>query len=216
MQSTVEARRLYPGGAFLGNQFQPSTGTANQGASSLVTDSQCGFVVLFQDDDEEAPPPPNQSPRPALRRGRIPLGGEFQVLSYSSWWYNEPSAIQLADGSYVVTWTSCGSNGGDNSGTSIQAHRFAADWQPVGVTFQVNSYTSDWQKRPMVANSPEGGSSIACSSPGSYGPDNRGYSVQVQRYAAGGQPRGSETQVNTRRRRTKSCRSSPRTTRETS
>ena len=154
------------------------------------------IVVLFQDDD--ASPPSRTSLRGRrYDAGGFPLGGEFQVLSYSSWWYNEPSAIQLADGSYVVTWTSGGSNGGDNSGTSIQAHRFAADWQPVGVTFQVNSYTSDWQKRPMVANSPEGGFVISWSSPGSYGPDNRGYSVQVQRYAAGGQPRGSETQVNT-------------------
>ena len=44
----------------------------------------------------------------------------------------------LADGGFVVTWSSAGQDG---SGLGIYGQRYAADGTPVGSEFRVNTYT---------------------------------------------------------------------------
>ena len=72
-----------------------------------------------------------------------------------------------------------------------------ADGDPVGSEFQVNTYTTSFQRRPSVAMDADGDFVVVYSSIGSNGTDT-GYSVQGQRYNADGTTAGSEFQVNTR------------------
>lgn len=65
---------------------------------------------------------------------------------------------------------------------------------------QVNSYTTDDQRRPHVVVEEDGDFLILWDSMGSSGTDTWGTSIQGQRYASDGSPVGSEFQVNTETR----------------
>jgi hypothetical protein len=65
--------------------------------------------------------------------------------------------------------------------TSIQAQ--APD--PVGEQFQVNSYTTNSQKEPAVAATPQGNFVVVWRRDGSVGTDTSSYSIQGQRYSSG-------------------------------
>ena len=62
-----------------------------------------------------------------------------------------PSVAADADGDFVVVWESDGSSGTDTSCTSIQGQRYASTGAPQGAQFQVNTYTTSYQRRPAVA-----------------------------------------------------------------
>ncbi len=129
-------------------------------------------------------------------QGAVAVGGEFQVNSYTAENQIGHSAALLADGGFVVMWSSNGSSGSDSSGYSIQGQRYAADGTPVGGEFQVNSYTDDHQSGPAVAALADGGFVALWDSKGSSGSDTSGYSIQGQRYAPGGTVVGEQFQVN--------------------
>ena len=64
---------------------------------------------------------------------------------------------------------------------------------PAGSEFQVNSYTTDYQRSPSVALDANGNFVVAWQS---YGQDGSSYGVFGQRFNATGVPQGSEFQVN--------------------
>jgi hypothetical protein len=70
----------------------------------------------------------------------------------------------------------------------------SAQPQPAGGEFQVNAYTTDFQRNPAVAFDPAGNFIVVWDSAGQDGND-RG--IFGQRYDAAGAPRGGEFQVNT-------------------
>lgn len=125
-----------------------------------------------------------------------PNGDQFQVNSYTTSFQPFPDVAVAPSGEFVVTWTSAGSPGNDQSYTSIQAQRLAVDGSPLGGQFQVNTSTMLIQMQPKVDTGPDGSFVIAWSGFGSTGND-RGYSVQAQRFAADGVPQGGQFQVNT-------------------
>jgi len=65
-----------------------------------------------------------------------------------------------------------------------------------GSDFQVSSYTTTGQYHPHVASDSSGNFVVVWQSLGSAGTDSYGYSVQGQRYNAGGSPNGGQFQVN--------------------
>jgi hypothetical protein len=91
----------------------------------------------------------------------VPVGGQFQVNTYTSGFQSMPAVATLADGSFVVVWQSDGSLGDDNSLTSIQARRFGNDAQPVGPEFQVNNEIMGFQYEAAVAAQDDGGFVVA-------------------------------------------------------
>ncbi len=129
-------------------------------------------------------------------QGAVPVGGEFQINSYTTSGQYQPSVATLAGGGFVALWESYGSSGSDSSGDSIQGQRYAADGTPLGREFQVNSYTASNQSGPSVAALADGGFVAMWYSYGSSGSDSSSYSIQGQRYAADGTPLGGEFQVN--------------------
>ncbi|MCP3960896.1 MAG: ricin-type beta-trefoil lectin domain protein [bacterium] len=130
-------------------------------------------------------------------QGPVPAGVEFQVNTYTADWQGLSAISVLADGGFVVVWTSDGSNGSDSSEHSIQGQRFAAGGAAVGEEFQVNTYTTDNQEYPQVSALADGGFVVIWTSIGSSGSDSSGSSIQGQRYAADGIAVGEELQINT-------------------
>ncbi len=131
-------------------------------------------------------------PPPAFGQAAAPTGGELQVNTYTAGNQEYPAISRLAGDGYVVVWQSDGSSGSDDSETSIQGQRYAADGTAAGAEIQVNTYTSEEQRRPAVAGLRGGGFVVAWQNVGS-----GATSIQSRRFDAGGEPAGGELQVNT-------------------
>jgi Ca2+-binding RTX toxin-like protein len=97
----------------------------------------------------------------------------------------------LADGGHVVTWTSAGQDG---SGSGIYMQRFDADGEPVGSETLVNTTTANDQGFSSVAALTGGGFVVTWTS---VGQDGSFGGIYMQRFSGNGNPRGSETLVNT-------------------
>jgi hypothetical protein len=130
---------------------------------------------------------------------QLPLilqGGEFQVNTYTTDAQTHPSGAALGGGRFVVAWESLGSPAEDPS-QSIRGRRYDAAGAPVGSDFQVNTYTTSYQRRPSVAADADGNFVVVWQSEGSSGSDTDGFSIQCRRYDAAGVPLGANFQVNT-------------------
>ena len=121
----------------------------------------------------------------------VPLGGEFQVHTYTTNAQRNASVAMNAAGDFVVVWQSYSQDG---SGYGVYAQRFNASGNPVGSEFQVNTYTTSFQVNPHVAMNAAGDFVVAWQS---YSQDGWGYGVYAQRFDASGNPVGSEFQVHT-------------------
>jgi len=104
-----------------------------------------------------------------------------------------PEIAALANGSYVVTWSSLGQDG---SGYAVYARVFAADGTPAGDEFQANTHTSNNQLNPTITGLNDGGFVITWSSYGQDGGSEESWGIFSQRYDATGTPVGGEFQVN--------------------
>ncbi|MGB5514294.1 MAG: hypothetical protein WBO69_06015 [Thermoanaerobaculia bacterium] len=133
----------------------------------------------------------------ALGEQTFPIGGEFQVNTYTDRGQYFPAVASDPEGNFVVVWQSFGSSGTDSSNFSIQGQRYDSDGSPIGGEFQVNTYTSNRQEFASVAVDGAGAFVVVWASSGSSGTDNSSYSVQGQRYDSDGSPSGSQFQVNT-------------------
>jgi hypothetical protein len=167
----------------VGNQFQVNTITAgSQFSPAMASDAAGDFVVVWKE--------------PGIQAQRYdvtgtPLGGQFQVNSYTTGYPDRPAVAVDPMGNFVVAWQGYGSPGTDTSGYSIQARRFDATGAPLGAQFQVNSITTDSQRRPAVGVDATGNFVVTWRS-GNGNPS----SIRGQRYDAAGVPLGGEFQVN--------------------
>ena len=84
----------------------------------------------------------------------IPRGGEFQINSYTTSYQVNPVVASDAHGDFVVVWTSY--SGQDGNATGVFGRHFDASGAPFGADFQVNSYTTGYQTRAVVASSAHG------------------------------------------------------------
>ena len=86
-----------------------------------------------------------------------PLGNEFTINSSSS------ETTALADGRFVVVWSS--DNPGDGDGSAVFARIFGSDCMPSGDEFIVNSTTAGQQELPSVAAWADGRFVVSWESP---------------------------------------------------
>src|SRR5207244_6596259 len=70
-----------------------------------------------------------------------PVGGQFQVNTYTTGDQYHPTVAGDGAGNFVVVWESKGSAGSDTSGRSIQGQRYDSTGTPVGGQFQENTCT---------------------------------------------------------------------------
>jgi hypothetical protein len=119
------------------------------------------------------------------------LGAEFQINAHTSNAQRRPVVATSPDGGFVVAWQSYLQDG---SNYGVFARRFDSSGTPVGVEFQVNSFTTGYQNRPDVATDGSGGFVVVWNSDG---PDGSGLAVAGQRFDATGSRLGGEFVVNT-------------------
>ncbi len=183
---SVQAQRYAPDGSPSGGEFQINTyTTSRQLAPTIARNGSGDFVVVWASDGS----PENDDSSFSILGQRYdaagaPVGDEFQVNTYttdSQFW---PQVGLDAAGDFVVTWVSDGSPGTDTSGSSIHGQRFAADGTRLGGQFQINTYTSNDQDRPVMAMNAAGDFVVAWESVGSSGNDTDGTSVQMRLFTA--------------------------------
>jgi hypothetical protein len=110
-----------------------------------------------------------------------------------------PAVARDATGAFVVVWQSGGYRfTQDGSNTGIFGQRFDNSGSKMGPEFQVNTFTTGAQSRPVVATSPLGDFVITWQS-GYYGvgQDGSASGIFARRFNASGTPLGPEFQVNT-------------------
>ena len=176
----IYGQRYAADGTPVGSEFRVNTTTSSDQIYSSVTAlDDGGFVVTWSSSARTAAA--MASTASAMRRTAAPVGSEFRVNTYTSG--DQPgysSVTALADGGFVVTWSSFGQDG---SGYGIYGQRYAADGTPVGSEFRVNTYTASDQIYSSVTALADGGFVVTWSS---YGQDGSGYGIYGQRYAADG------------------------------
>ena len=183
----------------IGGQFQVNTYTTDdQDSPSVASDSAGNFVVVWQSygsagSDTSASSVQGQR----YDASGSPIGGQFQVNTYTTSDQIRPSVASDSAGNFVVVWQSNGSAGSDTSGLSVQGQRYDASGSPIGGEFQVNTYTTADQYCPSVASDSAGNFVVVWQSNGQRGQRHIRGLVQGQRYDASGSPLGGEFQVNT-------------------
>jgi hypothetical protein len=181
---SVQAQEPEPAG----EEFQINTyATGAQREAAVAADTEGNFVVVWDSDGSDGTDTHGRSIQGQLYDASgTPLGGQFQVNSYTLNNQQRPAVAVEPQGNFVVVWQSYGSGGTDTSGYSTHAQRYDSSGTPVGGQFQVNSYTTGTQGYPAVAAGAPSNFMVVWDSDGSDGTDNSASSIQGQRYSSGG------------------------------
>src|SRR5437867_462885 len=126
---------------------------------------------------------------PTAGWAQLPAGAEFRVNSYTTGSQSGPAVASDANGNFVVVWTDVR----DGSIIGLEGQRFNAAGTPLGSDFQVNSYTTSYQRSPAVASDQNGNFVVAWES---YAQDGSLYGIFGRRFDSAGTPQGSEFRVN--------------------
>jgi hypothetical protein len=196
---SIQGQRYNAAGSAVGSEFQINTYTTNdQRDPSVAIDADGDFVVVWMSQGSGGTDTDGFSVQgQRYTAAGTAVGGEFQINTYTTLQQRTPSVAMDADGDFVVVWETGASGGTDSTGYSVQGQRYNAAGSAVGSQFQVNTYTTDRQRRPSVAMDDDGDFVVAWHSRGSSGTDTSLYGIQGQRYSAAGSAAGSEFQVNT-------------------
>jgi S-layer family protein len=189
-QKGVAARRYDAAGAPVGAPFQVNTYTSlYQQYADLALDGNGNFVVVWQDESGE-----DGSGKGIFGQRYDALGNrrgvEFRVNSYTTLDQQRARVASDPAGNFVVTWHS---DGQDGSTYGIFAQRYDSLGMPAGPEFQVNTYTTGYQKYPSIAALGSGFVVV-------WGGDSAlppGFGVVGQRFNSAGARIGSEFAVNT-------------------
>ncbi len=159
----VYGRRFTSDGTPVGSEFWVNSyTTGSQSRPAVAMDSTGDFIVVWETFGQDGSFEGGVSGRLFANDG-TPVGGDFQVNTYTTGHRYNPSVAMDADGDFVVVWDSYG-QGGSSSG--IFARRFANDGSPAGSEFQVNSYSFTTYTRggPKVALGADGDMAFVWSS----------------------------------------------------
>lgn len=119
----------------------------------------------------------------------VAVGAETQVNSYTTEGQYAPTIVGLADGGWVISWTSYGQDG---DAFGVYQQRYGADGNPVGGETRVNTYTTASQGQSSITALGGGGWLVTWAS----WQDGSSMGIYQQRYNANGAPVGGEMQVN--------------------
>lgn len=183
----------------LGEEFQVNTYTTNpQREPGVASNAGGDFVVVWASEGSSGSDNSDYSIQgQRYASDGSPVGGEFQVNTYTTDKQGYPEVAVADNGDFVVVWQSDGSAGADQHGKGILGQRFGSDGFQVGGEFQINGYTFNDQQRPAVGIESEGDFVVVWVSQGSFGDDHSAESIQGRRYASDGTDLGGSFQVNT-------------------
>jgi len=200
----VFGQRFDSAGAPIAGEFQVNTFSPGQQRYPAASMTPLGdFVVVWESGAYSVPGPDGSQQGIAGRRFNAtgaPLGGEFQVNTYTAAQQTRPAVAHDGAGNFVVVWESGSYYGAgpDGSEKGIFAQRYDSSGARVGAELQVNTYTSGEQRRPAVAADAAGNFVVVWQSGTYYSTQDGDYSgVFGQRFASGGTRIGTEFRVNT-------------------
>jgi hypothetical protein len=195
--TSIQAQRYDASGSVQGGQFQVNTYTTNeQRYPAVALDDSGDFVVVWWSYGSDGADTYSSIQAQRYNSAGSSQGGQFLVNTNTFSYQTHPAVALDSDGDFIVAWQSYVSSGTDSDRASIQAQRYNSSGTPQGGEFQVNSYTTGYQKNPAVAMDADGNIAIAWQSYGSSATDSDSYSVQAQFFASTGAPQGGEFQVN--------------------
>jgi hypothetical protein len=184
----VFGQRYDRNGAAVGTEFRVNTHTTgNQELPTAAMDSSGAFVVVWTSYGGQDGSGAGIFARRYASEGN-PLGGEFQVNTYTPGAQVRGAVASDSAGNTVVVWESFGKDGGSYG---IYGQRYSAT-AALGGEFLVNTYTSNAQNFPSVASSAGGFVVVWQSS----GVDGSAEGISAQRFAATGEPIAGEFRVN--------------------
>ena len=194
--TSIQGQRFNPNSAPAGPEFQVNTyTTAYQYQPAMAADEQGNFVVVWASYGSSTDTSYNSVQARRYDADGAPLGGQFEVNTYTTNYQWRPAVAAEPQGSFVVAWESYGSSYTDSDYQSVQMQRYDTTGMPVGGQIQVNSYTTDSQWTPAVAMDGQGNFVVVWTSNGSPETDPN-ISIQGQRYDASGAPLAGQFQVN--------------------
>jgi hypothetical protein len=141
---SIQSQRYDAAGISVGGEFQVNTYTTyGNYLPDVALDSDGNFVVVWTSYGSSG----TDTSAPSIQGQRYdaigaPVGGEFQINTYTTGRQLDPSVAADSQGSFLVVWTSYGSEGTDTSISSIQGQRYDTMGAPVGGEFQINTYTT--------------------------------------------------------------------------
>jgi hypothetical protein len=184
----VSGQRYSSSGAPLGGEFRVNTYTTNrQHYPSVASDTSGNFVVVWISDTQDGSFSGILGQR--FASSGAPVGPEFRVNSYTTYYQGFPSVAADAAGSFVVVWQSATQDG---QHYGIFGQRYAGAGVPAGPEFRVNTYTTSRQYQPSVAADASGNFVVVWS-----GVQGAVDDIFGQRYLGSGAPLGGEFRVNT-------------------
>jgi hypothetical protein len=174
----------------LGPEFRVNSYTTDgQLGSEIALDASGNFVIVWNSTNGQDGDGPGVFAQRYASDGR-PLGGEFQVNTFTTNFQLAPVVASDDAGNFVVGWTSYSQSTGS---ADVFAQRYDAGGAPLGTEFRVNTHTTSRQILTSVDSDPAGNFVMAWSS---LGQDGSGWGVFARRYAGTGEPMGGEFQVN--------------------
>ena len=179
----IYGQRYDSGGHRLGGNFQVNTQTESfVSVGGVASDASGNFTVVWSSADGDS----NGVSGRRFDSNGTPLGGEFQVNTYTTYSQAGPSVASDASGNFVVAWQS---NTQDGNRYGIFGQRYDGGGNPLGEEFQVNTVTIGKQTGPSVASDPNGNFVVVWTTNLS--------TVFGQRYDSDGNPLGNEFLVST-------------------
>ncbi|HXI04129.1 MAG TPA: hypothetical protein VNI57_13220 [Candidatus Saccharimonadales bacterium] len=185
----IFGRRFDSTGLPLGPEFLVNSHTSSyQEFPAIASDAAGGFVVVWQSWYQDGSNSGVFGRR--FDSSGAPIGGDFQVNTYTSGYQERPSIASNADGDFVVTWNSLSQDG---SSWGVFAQSFDRTGTPAGSEFRVNAYTTGMQADSSVTSDAGGDFVVVWTSQ-----DQDGSSLGVfgRRFDSTGASLGSDFQVN--------------------
>ena len=172
--SGIYGQRYDAFGSAVGTEFRVNTTTAgDQSTPSAAALVGGGFVVTWESGGQDGSGWGVYGQRYDVSGAAV--GGELRANTTTAGNQFDNSVAALADGGFVVEWTS--------DPADINGQRYDASGAAVGGEFRVNSATAGDQSYPSVAALADGGFVMTWNTPFVSGPDTFG-----QRFDASGSP----------------------------
>jgi hypothetical protein len=184
----VFGKRFSSNGSPSGDEFQVNLYTTGPQLEAKVARLGSGFVVTWASDGQDG----DDFGVFARLFGSTgsPIGAEFQVSTHTLGYQRDPSVNGDGSGGFVVVWES---SLGDYNQGGVFGQRFSSSGAPLGAQFQVNTYFTEQQNNPDVAEVGQGFVVVWQSQL----QDGDSGGIFGQRYDSSGLLLGGEFQVNT-------------------
>ena len=163
--------------------------TLGQHLPSVAMEDDGNFIISWQSNGQDGSG--NGVYAQQYSANGLAQGSQFRVNTYTTNGQLYPSVAIDNNGNFVIAWIS---DGQDGSSHGIYAQRYSATGIPLGLEFQVNTYTTNSQYAPSLAMDADGDFVITWHSDGQDGSSN---GIYAQQYNAAGLPQGTEFKVNT-------------------